>query len=116
MKGDNKHHLNMRYVMIMLEHFFQLATGFKHLIIMLEREGEFYKKLAPSASTSAAALGSLSVATAIMRIAEKHVKEDQLISLVNAQIGYDKPRTISDASPIQVEVVYERGGVISVID
>ena len=61
--------------------------GFKHLIIMLEREGDFYKKLAPSASTSAAALGVLSVATAVMRIAKNHVKEDQLVTLINAQIG-----------------------------
>ena len=54
---------------------------------MLEREGDFYKKLAPSASTSAAALGVLSVATAVMRIAKNHVKEDQLVTLINAQIG-----------------------------
>ena len=63
--------------------------GFKHLIALLEREGEFYKKLAPSASTSAAALGVLSVATNIMRKAKNHVNEHQLASLVNAQIGYE---------------------------
>ena len=58
------------------------------MIFLLEREGDFYKKLAPSASTSAAALGVLSVAASVMKTAAKHVKDDQLVSLVNAQIGY----------------------------
>ena len=55
--------------------------------MMLEREGEFYKKLAPSVSTSAAALGVLSLAVELTRRLAAKAKEDQLLSLITAQIG-----------------------------
>ena len=62
-------------------------SGAKHLIVMLEHEGDFYKKLAPSAATSASALGVLSLATSLMRILGKDAKESLILSLINAQIG-----------------------------
>jgi hypothetical protein len=61
--------------------------GPKHLVFLLEREGDFYRKLVPSSATSASALGVLSVAVCATRAIIGKEKEQLVVNLISSQIG-----------------------------